>query len=127
MKSQFTLLLCEDDEFLSRMYTYKLEIEGYKVVVVNSGEKVIPQAKVVKPDLIILDLIMPVQNGFEILSEIFKGTDTLLKNIPIIVASNLAQQTDIDTVKKLGAVDFIGKLNTSPSDLVAKVRTYLPT
>lgn len=125
MKNKQTILLCDDDEFLSRMYAYKLENEGYKVVVVNSGEKVVPQAKVIMPDIIILDLIMPIMDGFDVLAELQREDSVALKKIPVIVASNLAQEADIITVKKLGAVDFVVKLNTTPKDLVDTVKKYL--
>ena len=125
MKSKYIILICDDEKFLSRMYAYKFEHEGYKVYVVDSGENVVAEMKKIKPHVVILDLMMPVKTGFEVLQEIIDDADTSIKTIPVIVASNLAQDSDIDTVKRLGAVDFLIKTKTTPSDLVAVVEKHL--
>lgn len=125
MKSKITILLCEDDEFLSRMYAHKLNLEGFDAVIVNSGEKVIDAIRKYKPSLVILDLVMPVKTGFEILEELQGEKHKDIAYIPVVVASNLAQEADIAAVKKLGAVDFFVKLNLSPKDLVDKIRVHI--
>lgn len=125
MKSEYIILICDDNEFLSRMYAYKFELEGYKVYVVDSGETVVAQMKKIKPHIVILDLMMPIKTGFEVLQEIIDEADTSIKAIPVIVVSDLAQECDIVTVKKLGAVDFIIKSDITPSDLLVVVEKYL--
>jgi len=117
------ILLAEDEQFLSRTYKNKLEVEGFEVVTALDGEEAIAKIRAEKPDLILLDLMMPVKSGFEVLAEI-KGDDAV-KNIPVIVASNLGQQSDIDEAKRLGAVDFLVKSNISLKDMAAKVKEYL--
>lgn len=125
MKPNHRILLCDDDAFLSRMYTFKLEAEGFEVVEVKSGELVVAQIKEMMPDLVVLDLMMPIKNGFEVLQDLRKEVDERIKQIPIIVSSNLAQESDINMVKSLGAVDFIVKSRSTPKDLVDKIRCYL--
>jgi len=74
----------------------------------------------------LLDLMMPVTSGFTVLEEIQKSGDEKTTKIPIIVTSNLGQESDIEEAKKLGAVDFLVKSNVSLKDLVLKVKEYLP-
>ncbi len=126
MKTKATILLCEDDEFISRMFAFKFESEGYKVVVVNSGGTVIAQMKEVRPDLVILDLMIPQKTGFEVLADLQNEPDASLKKIPIIAASNLAQQSDIDTVKNMNVVDFVVKSRVTPKELLEIAEKYLP-
>ena len=120
------ILLAEDEEFVARSDIRKLELEQYAVVHARNGEEALTLLKKEKPDLAILDLMMPLKTGFELLEEIQKGTDEDLKKVPIIVASNLGQKSDIDTALSLGAKDFVVKSNISLKDLVAKIREYLP-
>ncbi len=124
-KIKHTVLLCDDDEFIARMYAFKLESEGYTVVIVESGTKVIEEMRRVRPDLVILDLMMPEKSGFEILQDLNFDTDESLKKTPIIVASNLAQQTDIDLVKAFDVVDFVVKSRTTPKELLEIVERHL--
>ncbi|KKT79360.1 MAG: hypothetical protein UW75_C0015G0003 [Parcubacteria group bacterium GW2011_GWF2_44_8] len=126
MKTEYTILLCEDDESLLRLYTYKLEYEGFKVVEVHSGDLVVAQMKVIMPNLVILDIMMPNKTGFEVLQELNNDPDITIKNIPIIVSSNLGNQSDIDMAKSLGAIDYLVKSRSTPHDLIEKVRQYLP-
>ena len=120
------ILLCEDEEFVARSYTRKLELEGFAVILAKNGNEAIEMIKTESPNLVLLDLLMPLKNGFEVLEEIQKGVDEKLKKIPIIVSSNLGQNTDIEESKKLGAVDYLVKSNISLKELVEKVRKYLP-
>jgi len=126
MKTEYTILLCEDDESLLRLYTYKLEYEGFKVVEVHSGDLVVAQMKVIMPNLVILDIMMPNKTGFEVLQELNNDPDITIKNIPIIVSSNLGNQSDIDMAKSLGAIDYLVKSRSTPHQLIEKVRQYLP-
>ncbi len=119
------ILLAEDEQFLARTYKNKLEVENFEVVLAGDGEEAITKIQSEKPDLILLDLMMPLKSGFEVLHVI--KVDDNVKHIPVIVASNLGQQSDIDEAKRLGAVDFIVKSNVSLKDMIAKVKQYLPT
>lgn len=126
MDTTHTILLCEDEEFVARSYIRKLEIEGFTVLHAHNGEEALKLLIEKKPDLVILDLMMPLKTGFEVLQDLQKQTDADVKKIPIIVASNLGQKSDIDTATELGASGFLIKSNISLKELVAKVREFLP-
>ena len=126
MQNQTTgkkIFIAEDDQFFSNAYRVKLTKDGFDVKLVADGQELLNLLKTEKPDIIILDLLMPVKDGFETLKEI--KTDPSLKNIPVIIASNLGQKNDIDQGLSLGAVDYIIKSDLSLEDLVAKIRTLL--
>lgn len=120
------ILLCEDEEFVARSYLRKLKLEGFEVIHVSNGEEALKAFVTEKPDLVILDLLMPIKTGFEVLAAIREGSDESVKNIPVLVASNLGQQSDIDEAKRLGAKDFLIKSNISLKELVETVRKNLP-
>ena len=126
MSTPYKILLGEDEEFVARSYIRKMQVEGYEVVHAHNGEEALKLMGVEKPDLVILDLMMPIKTGFEVLQEIKSGPDAALKKIPIIVASNLGQKTDIDTALSLGAIDFLIKSNISLKELVTKIEEHLP-
>jgi DNA-binding response OmpR family regulator len=120
------ILLAEDEEYVARSYVRKLQVEGYEVIHVQNGEEAFAAISKEKPDLVILDLMMPLKTGFEVLQAIKASADESIKKVPIIVASNLGQKSDIDTALSLGAIDFLIKSNISMKELVAKVRQHLP-
>jgi DNA-binding response OmpR family regulator len=126
MNTKQKILLGEDEEFIARSYIRKLQLEGYEVVHAHNGDEAVQFFVSEKPDLMILDLMMPCKTGFEVLKEIQSSQDNASKRIPVIVASNLGQKTDIDTARSLGATDFVVKSNISLKELVAKVREHLP-
>lgn len=117
------ILLVEDDKFLINALGDKLRQENYNVVKATNGLEALNKLREVQPDLILLDLIMPGKNGFETLEEIKK--DPKLKNIPVIVLTNLGQQTDIKLCKELGAVDYLVKSDTSLKEVIEKIKPYL--
>lgn len=126
MSTPQKILLGEDEEFVARSYIRKLQVEGYEVLHAHNGEEALKMLTMEKPDLVILDLMMPLKTGFEVLQDVKASTDAAIKKIPIIVASNLGQKTDIDTALSLGAVGFLIKSNISLKELIAKVQEYLP-
>lgn len=122
----YTILLCEDEEFVARSYKRKLELEGYDVRHACDGQEALDMFRSGPVDLVLMDLMMPLKTGFEVLAEIQNGTNEELKKIPIVVASNLGQLSDIEEAKKLGAVDFIVKSNVSLKEMADKVKEFLP-
>jgi DNA-binding response OmpR family regulator len=110
-------------DFLVKIYTVKLKKEGYDVNIATDGEQAVKLAGEVKPDLILLDLILPKMNGFEALEQI-RATATG-KNIPVIVLSNLGQEEDIKRAELLGATDYLVKANFSIQEVIAKMAEVL--
>jgi len=121
-KKPTKILVAEDDKFLSKIYSEKLKELGYQVFIAMDGDEAIAIIKRDKPNLVLLDLIMPKKNGFEVLEEINKTA--ALKKIPVIVASNLGQESDIEKAKNLGAVDYLIKADTSFDDILKKIEKY---
>lgn len=113
------VLVVEDDNFLIKAYTAKLTSAGFELQTARDGQEALEVLKTFRPDVILLDLVMPVKDGFETLADIKK--DPNLNKIPVIVASNLAQEEDIARATSLGATDMITKSNLSLEDLIKKL------
>lgn len=118
------VFIVEDDAFLSKAYQAKLAREGMNVETAADGEVALRQIPGAKPDIILLDLMLPKVNGFEILEKIKKNEE--LKNVPVIILSNLGQDADIERGKALGAIDYLVKTNVKLDDVVRKIKQYLP-
>lgn len=117
------ILLIEDELALLKIYSNKLKLNGFDVSVATTGEEGLHKAATEKPDLILLDLMLPGVDGFEVLADLKKKKDT--QSIPVIILSNLGQQADIERGKKLGALDYLVKANLSLINLVEKITSYL--
>jgi len=117
------IALVEDEKFLLGAMRDKLQREGFDVHTAINGEIGLEVIKKEKPALILLDLIMPVKSGFDVLEELQK--DSELKKIPVIILSNLGQESDIKKGKELGAVDYLIKADFKMKEVIAKVREYL--
>lgn len=119
-----TVLLVEDDKFLSTLLKNRLEKEGLVVTHASDGEEAVNILRSgQKPDLTLLDVILPKKNGFEVLEEIQQ--DPGMTHLPIIIISNLGQDTDVARGKSLGAIEYYVKAQTSIDDLVAKVKSFI--
>lgn len=123
MSEKKYILVVEDDMAYASVYKRKLEAEGFDVLVVNDGEAALQAVKQRKPDLIILDLLMPKKDGFTVLVELKNSADT--RNVPVLVATNLSQEVDVDKAMKAGAADYFVKSNISISEVIEKIRKYL--
>ncbi|HDQ88818.1 MAG TPA: response regulator [candidate division WWE3 bacterium] len=117
------IIIAEDDKFLANAYRLKLEKEGFEIEIVANGKELIAKIPEFKPNIILLDLLMPLMDGFEAL-EILKS-DKNTKNIPVLIMSNLGQQSDIDKGKELGAKDYIIKSNISLKKVIEKIEGLL--
>jgi DNA-binding response OmpR family regulator len=122
-KKTIHVLLVEDDVFLSSIYQKKFEMEGFKVTPVDNGEKVLGEAKKKKPDIILLDILLPKRDGFSVLAQL-KG-DAETKPIPVILLTNLGQKDDVDKGLQAGAADYLIKAHFKPSEIVDKVKKIL--
>lgn len=123
MSKKSVILLVEDEQMLADMYKAKFTMENYETVTASNGIEGLAAARSHKPDLILLDIIMPKMDGFLTLLELKK--DTALKDIPVILLTNLGQEDDIAKGRKLGATDYFVKSNHSPSEIVEKIQKYL--
>lgn len=117
------IIIVEDDPMISEIYQKKFLEAGFEVLAANSGEQVLSSAKKEKIDLILLDLIMPKINGFDVIKSIRGGQYD--SNIKIVVFSNLSQKEDRDKAMKLGADGFIVKSDFTPSALVEEVKRQM--
>ncbi len=122
-KKKNKILLAEDDKFIQRAYKDGIEHKGLDVIVASDGVEALDMAKEESPDLILLDLIMPKKNGFDVLKEI--KNDESLKDIPVIVLSNLGQDSDVSECKKNGASEYLIKSDYSISEIVSKINKYI--
>jgi len=121
--SKIKILIVEDEDSLLNLYEVKLIKEGFEVITCTNGEDGIAQAIEHKPDLILLDILMPKVDGYGMLKEIKNLPDT--KKIPVIIFSNLSQKEEIEKGFKLGAEDYIVKTSVTPEELASKVKEFL--
>jgi len=117
------IVIIEDDKFLRELISKKLSDAGYEVLEAIDGEEGIKRVKESKPDLVLLDLILPGIDGFEVLSQIKQ--DPLFSDLPVIILSNLGQKEDVEKGLKLGAVDFLVKAHFTPGEIIEKIKKIL--
>jgi len=119
------ILIVEDEELILALIKKKLSREGYEVSSAEDGVKGLEKMKEVKPDLILLDVMMPKMGGFEVMEEMNKTPE--LKRIPVIIISNSGQPVELDRAKKLGARDWLIKTEFDPQEVVEKVKKQIET
>jgi len=117
------ILIVEDDEVLLRALYLQFKDAGFTLSSATDGESALSVAERIKPDLILLDLIIPKKDGFEVL-KILKA-NTVLKDIPVLVLSNLGDDENVKRAKNLGAIDYFIKSNTKLENLAQKVDKYI--
>jgi DNA-binding response OmpR family regulator len=117
------VLLVEDEKMLADMYSTKFGMEGFDAHTAYDGEAGLAAAKEVKPDIILLDIIMPKLDGFGVLKALRE--DHAFDKTPIVLLTNLGQDEDMKKGKQLGATDYFVKANHTPAEVVAKVKAVL--
>lgn len=122
-KEQIKILLIEDDPFLLSMYSTKFELENFSVISAADGEQGLALAKSGGPDIILLDIMLPKMNGFEVLEKL--KADKTAAAIPVILLTNLNQKNEVERGLALGAEDYLIKAHFLPSEVVAKIRKIL--
>lgn len=122
MEEKKTVALVEDEPLLSNLLKKRLIKEGFDVLTAKDGEKALELIKNNKVDLILLDIILPKVSGFEFMEEINKSGN--YENIPVIIISNLGQESDIKKGKSLGAVGYFVKAHVSIENLVNQIKEY---
>lgn len=117
------ILLIEDEELIITLLQRKLEKEGYQVSVGRDGVEGMEKMKEDKPDLVLLDIVMPRMGGFEVMQEM-RG-EKGLKDIPIIIISNSGQPVELDRAKMMGARDWLIKTEFDPKEVLTKVKKQI--
>ncbi len=117
------ILLIEDDTLIVKIYSTRLKADGFTVVSADNGEDGLAVAEKEQPDFILLDVMMPKMDGFHVLETLRSKPE--LKSVPIIVYSNLAQESEMQKAIQMGATEFIVKANISPTELVNKIKSYV--
>jgi len=123
MENAVKILLVEDDPFLSNLLRVRLQKENIEVVLAKDGEEAVKKLTEVRPAVILLDLILPKKSGFEVLEHI--STDPQLRDLPVIIISNLGQTSDIQRGKEFGAIEYFVKAKISIDDLILKIKEFL--
>jgi two-component system alkaline phosphatase synthesis response regulator PhoP len=117
------ILIVEDESALQDALREFLLAENFAVVVASDGEMALKLAKSEKPDLILLDIILPKKNGFDVLSEL--KDDSVMKKIPIILLTNLESADDVDRAFSLGVSTYLVKANYKLEEIVEKIKEML--
>ena len=114
------ILIVEDEIFLANLLLLRFQKENFEVVQAFSGTEALKKLEEISPDLVLLDLILPNKNGFEVLEEVSQNPQW--RTIPVIIVSNLGQESDIERGKQFGAMDYYVKARLSIDELVKKVK-----
>ena len=117
------IMIIEDDKFLSSLMKVRLEKDGFTVIQAFDGEEATELLKTERPNLFVLDLIMPKATGFEVLQTISMIPE--LEKIPVIILSNLAQDSDIQKAKEFGAKEYFVKVKISIDDIVKRIKALV--
>ncbi len=113
------ILIADDDSFFRNFYSTKLKENGFIVETAADGDETVEKTKTFKPDLILLDIIMPNKDGFSVLNDL--RADQQLSLIPVVVFSTLGQEQDMQKAKTLGAKDYINKSYFDFPNMLAKI------
>ncbi len=124
MEKKKKVMIVEDDTVLANALSLALQNEGYELSLATDGEEAERMILQELPDLILLDLLLPIKNGFEVLKVMRQNPET--KNISVVILTNFEQETSISEGKKLGAKDYIVKANVDIQDIPEIVKKYLP-
>lgn len=123
MEQTKTILIIEDEEALRRALEKKLQADGYTVITAENGQQGLDAVREKKPDLVLLDILMPEVDGFQVLEKL--SADGLLPTLPVVIVSNSGQPVEIDRAMKLGARDYMVKAQFDPQEVLDKVHQVL--
>lgn len=123
MENPPKILIADDDPFIAEMYTLKFRELGFDVDVATDGKMAIEKVEHTHPDVLLLDVVMPVIDGFEVLQELKK--DDRAGKTKIILLTNLGQKEDVEKGTRLGADDYIIKAHFTPSEVAEKIKLIL--
>lgn len=117
------ILLIEDDMALANLYKTELQLREYQVVHVSDGSKALEAIKSEKPDLILLDIMLPGKNGLQILQDMRE--DESLSDMKVVMLTNFGNEENVSTALEQGALDYIMKYKIVPAELADKISSYL--
>lgn len=117
------ILIVEDDPMLVEIYQRKFSDDGYEVITAMTGAEVMKKLKIEKPQLVLLDLVLPEEDGFHVLKRIKGNPHT--KNTKVIIFSNLSQQEDHKKATELGAEGFLTKSDYTPTEMTEEIKRIL--
>lgn len=117
------ILIIEDDPYINKMYQLKLGLEGYEVEVAENGRVGVEKVKSFKPDIVLLDILMPEIDGFEVLKTLKEDSET--KKIPVLIMSNLGREDHIQRGREMGAIGYIVKTQYTPTQVVETIKEAL--
>lgn len=121
--SDFRVLLVEDDSFLRDLISQKMKKEGFQVIEAVDGDESLRKAAAENPHIILLDLILPGVDGFEVLKKL--RAEPVTSKVPVIVLSNLGQKDDVEKGIRMGAADYLVKAHNTPGEIIDKIKTIL--
>lgn len=121
------VVIIEDDQFLSELCQTKLSKEGYVAITALDGESGVEKVVQEKPEIVLLDILLPGIDGFEVLKRIKSNPDPEIKNIPVLLLSNYGQESKIQKGMSLGAVDYLVKANFTTNEIVNKIKSVIGT
>jgi CheY-like chemotaxis protein len=117
------VLIVEDDALLVKVYSTRLKAGGHQVFSAKDGVEGLKLAQEKKPQVILLDIMMPKMSGLDVLAHLKKDPSTA--SIPVLVYSNLGKDKEIEEAKKLGAAEFLTKASCTPQEVVEKIESYI--
>ena len=123
MSIKIKALLVEDDQLILEMYKARMANEGWEVFTTDRGSEALQLAKEQKPDIILLDVILPETDGFSILKEL--KAENLTKNSPVLMLTNLGQESDQHRGKDLGVAGYFIKSQHTPADIITKIENLV--
>ncbi len=118
------ILIAEDDVFISEMYNTKMSEEGFAVLTANDGQEALDVIKKEKPAVILLDILMPKIDGWEVLKKITSDNNLKSKSV-VIMLTNLGDEANVKKAEKLGADDYLIKSLHTPEEVVDKIKNLL--
>lgn len=116
------VLMIEDDPSIAEMYRLQLEHDGFEVTIATTGEVGLSRLSAAAPDIVLLDLLLPDQSGFELLAAL---NQRLPNHPPVIILSNYGEPSMIDRGRSLGAVDYLVKSRVTPADISTQIPAWL--
>lgn len=123
MSKHIKILIIDDDPFLNKVYIKKFAQEGFIVLTAMDGVSGFKKIREHHPSLVVMDVVLPAMSGYEILREMKK--DPAIKDVPVLIVSNLSQTKDVQEAMGLGAKDYLIKTSFTIDDILRKVREYI--